>query len=58
MADTETAKYHEIETETDNAYLINFDASRVIWMPKSQVEVDTDNKEVYMPRWLYEQHFI
>ena len=54
----EIASYESIENETSAAYLIKFDEDRIIWMGKSIVHVDEDDKEVTMPKWLYDKHFI
>lgn len=54
----EVASYESIENESAKAYLIKFDEDRIIWMAKSVVWVDEDDKEVTMPKWLYDKHFI
>lgn len=58
MADTETASYEEIVNESDAAWQIKFDDERTLWLPKSQCEVNENDKEVYMPNWLYDKNFI
>lgn len=40
-----------IEGETTLAYRFN-DGDRTIWLPKSQVEWDEDEKVMVMPEWL------
>lgn len=41
----------EIRGETDSAYRF-FDGTRAVWLPKSQVEWDADDKTMAMPEWL------
>lgn len=41
----------ELRRETDKAYLI-FDGTKEVWLPKSQVEYDADDKTFAMPEWL------
>jgi hypothetical protein len=41
----------EIRAETAAAYQF-FDGTRVVWLPKSQVEWDQDTKTMAMPVWL------
>jgi len=41
----------EIRGETDAAYRF-FDGARTVWLPKSQVEWDADDKTMAMPEWL------
>lgn len=41
----------EIKGETDAAYRF-FDGVRTVWLPKSQVEWDADDKTMAMPEWL------
>jgi N-acetylglucosamine-6-phosphate deacetylase len=41
----------EIKVETDKAILIN-DGTKEVWLPKSQVEINREDKEVTMPEWL------
>lgn len=41
----------EIQGETDKAYRF-FDGARTVWLPKSQVEWDADDKTMAMPEWL------
>ena len=41
----------ELRHETDKAFLI-FDGDKEIWLPKSLVEHDPDNKTFAMPEWL------
>lgn len=40
----------EIKGETDAAYRF-FDGTRTVWLPKSQVEWDADDKTMAMPEW-------
>lgn len=57
MADV-IVKYESVDKETDNAYLISFgEILEPIWLPKSQVHVDEDDKDVTMPEWLHKKHF-
>lgn len=42
--------------QTDKAYLVDFDADKPIWLPKSQVEFYQDKGEFSIPRWLAEKH--
>lgn len=41
----------EIKHETEKAYRF-FDGSKLVWLPKSQVEWDPDSKTMTMPVWL------
>jgi len=41
----------EIKVETDKAVLIN-DGTKEVWLPKSQIEINREDKEVTMPEWL------
>jgi hypothetical protein len=41
----------EIRNETEKAYQF-FDGKRVVWLPKSQCEWDSDDKTMAMPEWL------
>lgn len=41
----------EIQGETAAAYRF-FDGTRTVWLPKSQVEWDPDDKTMAMPEWL------
>jgi hypothetical protein len=41
----------EIRGETDKAYRF-FDGIVTVWLPKSQVEWDADDKTMAMPQWL------
>jgi hypothetical protein len=41
----------EIRAETEKAYQV-FDGKITVWVPKSQVEYDPDNKTIAMPAWL------
>lgn len=41
----------EIQGETHAAYRF-FDGARTVWLPKSQVEWDGDDKTMAMPEWL------
>lgn len=38
--------------ETEKAILIDHRGEERTWLPKSQVEVDTEGKKVTMPEWL------
>lgn len=56
--DDKIVEYFSIERETEAAYLIKFEAeSAPVWLPKSQVDIDTDAKTAVMPNWLYIKHF-
>ncbi len=56
--DDQIVDYFSVERETEAAYLIKFEAeSDAIWLPKSQVEIDIDDKTVVMPKWLHDKHF-
>jgi hypothetical protein len=41
----------EVCGETDAAYRF-FDGMRTVWLPKSQVEWDSDDHTMAMPEWL------
>jgi hypothetical protein len=41
----------EIQGETDKACRF-FDGTRAVWLPKSQVEWDSDDRTMAMPEWL------
>jgi len=45
----------EIESETDQAYLVN-DGDKTVWLPKSQIQSETFEGEVLatleIPEWL------
>jgi hypothetical protein len=47
-----TFEYEDILKETDKALLLATDAGE-IWIPKSQiVDLDRENKEMTLPKWL------
>jgi hypothetical protein len=41
----------EIRRETAQAFLL-FDGEKEVWLPKSLVEWDADDKTMAMPEWL------
>jgi hypothetical protein len=41
----------EIQGETDKAFRF-FDGTRTVWLPKSMVEWDSDDRTMAMPEWL------
>ena len=56
--DDKLVEYFSIERETDAAYLVKFESeSTPVWLPKSQIEVDVEDKTIVMPNWLYVKHF-
>lgn len=44
----------EIKGETTAAYRF-FDGVRTVWLPKSQCEWDSDEKQMTMPIWLAQE---
>lgn len=44
-------EYEDIVSETQRGILFQIDGKRH-WLPRSQIEVDTDAKQVTMPEWL------
>ena len=55
---TETVVYQRIKTETDEAYLFIISDTQEVWLPKSQIEIDEEDKEIYLPTWLHDKYFI
>lgn len=53
----ETVKYKAILVETPKATKFIFWDDSEHWIPKSQIEIYEDEKEVNMPLWLYEKTF-
>jgi len=43
--------YDSILRETEKAYLLEIDGEEV-WLPKSHVTLDKQNKEITIPDWL------
>lgn len=54
---THTVSFEEVSQETDRAYLIDFGGGDKHWLPKSQVTLVENKKEVDIPDWLYENKF-
>ena len=52
--ETYTITYDEIEHETDDAIMLVFDA-RLVWLPKSRITLDRDEKSVELEQWLLEE---
>lgn len=50
-----TISFDDIEHETESAVMFEFD-SRLVWLPKSQVTYDRNDKTVTVPQWLVEEH--
>jgi len=41
-----------IERETAKAYLVDVGFEENIWLPKSQIEIDTARNTILVPKWL------
>ena len=48
---TTEISYDEIEHETDEAVMFEID-NLLVWLPKSQIEFDRDEKTIELPEWL------
>lgn len=42
----------ELKVETEKAFLIDGGDGKPVWVPKSQVEYNTEDKTFAMPEWL------
>ncbi len=51
MAEKTEIDFDEIEHETDEAVMFEID-NRLVWLPKSQIEFDRDDKTITLPEWL------
>lgn len=54
--DTRVVDYNSIVTTTEKAYLFKIGDVEV-WLPKSEIEVDEEDQEIYLPKWLHDRHF-
>lgn len=53
-----TIEFDEFVRESDLAYLLSWeDISEPIWFPKSECDIDLDNKKITMPNWLFAKKF-
>ncbi len=48
--------YDQMLRSTDKAYLMTFENGEEVWFPKSQVHVDTKDKDITLPLWLVEKN--
>lgn len=57
VAEALELEYESIQGRSDKAMLIRFNASNVVWLPKSQIRIlnETDGI-IYMPKWLVDSH--
>ncbi len=49
--------FFRVAGSTKSAYLIDFGGGHEVWLPRSQVSVDENQKTVSIPNWLYEKKF-
>jgi len=49
--------YEELAVDALKAYLFDIDGDkkRMVWIPKSQIELDEKSKTFNIPRWLAEE---
>jgi hypothetical protein len=47
-----TLKYTRIVGNTPKAYLVDF-SGNILWLPRSQVTLNTKTEEITVPAWLY-----
>lgn len=57
LPETETLYYDEIKAQSQQSTLIIV-ADQQHWLTNKFISIDTERKEIYMPKWYYDKFFI